>query len=160
MKNQNDFKVLLRGQSTEFKSLLVDFLKRSAEERLDLDQVTMNIFDEVFCGDAGISSDGTLSTFALMLFDKVHLKQQLGMAVLDVVMPAVASGKDIYELVEELESSMDGLDVPPEIVHGETSHRRRTKVIVRRQPDVSIPNVSGLPEGERSVFVIRSRPQK
>jgi hypothetical protein len=159
MKNQNDFKVLLRSQSTEFKSLLVDFLKRSTEEGFDLDQVTMNIFDEVFCGDEGISSDGTLSTFALMLFDKVHLKQQLGMAVLDVIMPAVAAGKDIYDLVEELEQGMSELVMPSETVQGETSLKKRTKVIVRR-PELSIPNVSGIPEGERSVLVIRSRPQK
>lgn len=142
----------MKDKDIDFDQVLVEFLKRSAEEGFDLEQVTVNIFDEVFSNAGeGQSFDGTLSSFSLLMLDRMHLKRQLGSAMLDVIMPATVEGLDIYDLIDRLESSLSRKSK-------RTSFKEKSKPLeVRaRSRQFSITGVSGVPEDSRHVLVVRS----
>lgn len=141
----------------DFDRVLLDFLKRSAEEGLDLEQVTVNIFDEVF-SDVGEGQpfDGTLSSFSLLMLDQMKLKRQLGSAMLDVIMPATVDGLDIYELIDRLESSLARKSKSPKKQKVTLATKQLSVDRSKPRTVFSMSDVSGIPEDSRHVLVIRS----
>lgn len=87
-----------------FEKTILDFLKKAAESGLDLESLTVTVFDEVFSSSAQDELfDGSLDSFLSMLMDEVGLRKRLGNAVLDIIMPATVLGYDLYELIDILE---------------------------------------------------------
>jgi hypothetical protein len=106
-----------------FDEALINFLKRSAEHGLNLDQVTTNVFDEVFSVMGEEPFDGSLSSFSMLMLDEMKVKRRIGSKILDVLMPAAVDGIDIYELIDRLE-------VPNE----ERTHKERYKIVTFTYP--------------------------
>lgn len=98
---------LAENVDVAFEKVLLCFLKKAAESGMDLEQVTVTVFDEVFASrDNDEFFDGTLSSFMNLLMEEVHLRRRFGNAVLDVIMPATVMGQDIYELIDHLEANI------------------------------------------------------
>tara|TARA_B100000700_G_scaffold101966_1_gene114956 strand:+ start:7269 stop:7886 length:618 start_codon:yes stop_codon:yes gene_type:complete len=123
-----------QGTDVVFEQVLISFLKRCAEDGLDLEQVTITVFDEVFTAEGDMPFDGTLSSFLSLLLDGVHLRRRLGSAMLDILMPATIMGYDLYDLIGDLENGrvpalVDHPEVEPEaalpVIRSRPEHRRR-----------------------------------
>ena len=125
-----------QGTDVVFEQVLISFLKRCAEDGLDLEQVTITVFDEVFTAEGDMPFDGTLSSFLSLLLDGVHLRRRLGSAMLDILMPATIMGYDLYDLIGDLENGrvpalVDHPEVEPEaalpVIRSRPEHRRRRR---------------------------------
>lgn len=134
-----------------FDEALISFLRRAAEEGMDLDQVTLSIFDEVFANeDDPMPFDGTLATFSMYLCDALNLRRRIGSTLLEVVMPATVAGRDIYDLIGELEMQLEEKQQAALAIVREATARHR-------QEAHGFPDVSGVPFGTRHVRVVRER---
>lgn len=140
----------IENQEFNFDAVLLAFLKRSAEEGFDLEQVTVNVFDDVFSDGGDYEPfDGSLSTFSVMFLDSVNLKRQIGSAILDVIMPATTRGVDIYDLISDLEDMIARKSATP----GKLRPARQTK----RTRTFSMANASGVPRDNRHVHVVSKK---
>jgi len=93
-----------------FNETLIQFLKRSAEIGLDIQQVITNIFDEaVVHAESDAPFDGTLSAFSMLVWDELKLRLPISSKILDILVSAALDKQDIYELIDVLETRNDQL---------------------------------------------------
>lgn len=127
---------------------LLRFLKRAAEEGLDLQQVTVNVFDEVFNSGNNIPFDGSLSSFSMFMLDSLELRRQLGTVLLDVLMPAAVENEDIYQLISKLEGTIKSRTGLRKIA----AARKR---LANKRVRPPFPAATGVPKGSRRTPVLR-----